>query len=81
MSDALSNQFQSSPELSEELFDCTNFFVKESSPKLPVPQILTDSSWDIIEQVPDDVPKSKEKQIRKAKVSKTGKPGKIEQQH
>ena len=60
LADASLNQFKNSPQIKEDLFDCTKSTPIKEQPKLPVPQAIADSSWEIISETtnPNETPVS-----------------------
>ena len=72
LADSMQHQFENSPKISEEIFE--NTFPQEitSSPKLPVPQAISDTSWEIIPSTSTSIatPESSEPQPQSSKKKK-----------
>ena len=78
LADSVQHQFENSPKIKEELFDCSLPSEQTSSPKLNMPQGVSDTSWEIIpedstnisikdEMQPQDSTKKKKKKKSKKK--------------
>ena len=75
------HQFESSPKIKEDLFDCTNISTSTVDVKLTMPHSITDSSWEIIPEdvktEPTEIENSKPQTSTKKKKKKTPKKKKI----